>query len=60
MSNPKIDEDTVAALRLMRIAMAGGYRIGPEVRAALRALDNADLFTEVDLYADERGLDAGI
>lgn len=58
--NPKIDEDTVNALRLVRSAMAGAYRIGPEVRAALRALDNADVFTDVDLYAEERGLDTGI
>lgn len=58
--NRKIDEDTVISLRLVRIAMAGGFRLQPEVRAALRALDDADVFTDVDLYAEERGLDSGI
>lgn len=52
MTNRKIDADTVKALNLLRLAMAGAYHLPQEVREALRNLDNADVFREVDETSD--------
>lgn len=53
MTNHKIDEDVVTSLKLVRLAMAGAYRLPQEVRQALTVLDNADVFREVDEVAAE-------
>jgi hypothetical protein len=50
--HPTINE-AVTAVNVLRVAAAGGYRLPPHVREAIKILDNAEVFRFADEAAPE-------